>query len=356
MTEETAATTPRRRGFASRHKVLIVFAVLVLLLVGVVGGWSLYLNAQLQSIPRVDAGITPSGDGGSGSGSGSANEGRGLNILLAGTDTHQPGELARLVRTGWQPGAMRSDTIMVVHLTADRKHAYVISIPRDTWTDVPGYGMQKINAAFSYGGPQLYVQTIEDFTGLHIDHLAVVDWTGFKGLTDALGGVDVTIPRTVADPSAGRVWHQGTVHLNGDLALAYVRQRHGLPNGDFDRIKRQQNFLRAIMAKLLSSGTVQNPVTLTKAVQAIASQLTLDDTFTNSDIRSLALSLRGLRMHDVSFVTLPLKHYAQIHGQDVNVVDRNQVKVLFGAVMTDDLGSYLAQHANSKLPAADQVS
>lgn len=360
MADATAeAVRSRRPGWFRRHKVFTVFALLIVLLLALVGGWSVYLNSQLQQIPRIDAGIKPSdgdGTGSSGSGSGGSS-GRGVNILIGGTDTRHPGEMVRLLRAGWQPGAMRSDTIMIVHVCADRRHAYVVSIPRDTWTDVPGYGDNKINAAFSFGGPRLYVKTVQDFTGLTIDHLVLIDWTGFRQLTEALGGVDVTVPRTVIDPEgSGQVWHQGTVHLEGQLALDYVHQRYGLPNGDFDRINRQQNLVRAIAAKLLSEGTASNPVRLTSTVQAITSHLVLDDTFTNSRVRSLALSLRNVRMKDVTFVTVPLKRYAHIRGQAVNLVDRRQTRGLFGAVLTDDLDTYLAHHDIKELPSAGRVS
>jgi LCP family protein required for cell wall assembly len=347
----TESVDRRRPGWFSRHKAATVLVVLVLLLLGGVVGWAGYLNAQIAHVPRIDVGIKPPSDGEGGSGS----AGHGMNILLAGTDTRSPGQLADLVNGGWEPGAMRSDTIMVLHLTADRKHAYLISIPRDTWTDVPGYGKAKINAAFSYGGPSLYVQTVQDFTGLRIDHLAVVDWTGFKNLSTAVGGVDVTVPQTVTDPTSGITWQKGTVHLEGQRALDYVRMRHGLPNGDFDRIARQQNFLRAMMAKLLAKGTMSNPIRLTSTVRTLAGQLTVDSGFSNGDMRSLAFSLRGLRTGNVTFMTVPLKKYARIQGQDVVLVDQSKTRALFGAVLADELDQYLAKSGDSVLPSANDV-
>jgi LCP family protein required for cell wall assembly len=250
---------------------------------------------------------------------------------------------------------MRTDTIMVLHITEDRDAAYFISIPRDTWTAVPGHEDQKINAGFSLGGPELYVRTVERFTGIHIDHMAVIDWEGFKGLTKAIGGVDVTVPETVTDSTTGKTWQQGRVHLEGENALAYVRQRHGLPNGDFDRIQRQQNFIRAVIAKLLSKGTLLNPIRLSKAVNTLTAQLTLDSTFSNSEVRDLAISLRGLRTDDVTFVTVPLEKYARIRGQSAVLADPRIVSELFAAADADELEQHIKDWKSSVLKPPAKV-
>ncbi len=343
-----SSTAAPRAGWFRRHKAVTGLVGLLLALFTAVAVWAVYLNSQIGRMPRIDAGIASPAEG-------DPETRRGLNILLAGTDTRRPGELAQLVRSGWTPGAMRSDTIMVLHISANRDRAYLISIPRDTWTAVPGHGDQKINAAFSYGGPALYVDTIESFAGIRIDHLAVIDWEGFKGLTEAIGGVDVTVPETVTDTSTGRVWPEGQVHLEGENALAYVRQRYGLPNGDFDRINRQQNFLRAVLKKTLSNGTALDPIRLSKVVSSLTAQLTLDSTFSNSDVRDLAFSLRGIRASDLTFVTVPLKRYARIQGQSVVLVDRQEVRGLFAAADADELESYVADWEDSVLPAAPRV-
>jgi LCP family protein required for cell wall assembly len=228
-----------------------------------------------------------------------------------------------------------------------------VSIPRDTWTQVPGYGPAKINAAFSYGGPRLYLQTIEQFTGLHIDHLAVIDWEGFKDLSTALGGVDVYVPRSFT--SHGVSWQQGTQHLQGERALAYVRTRHGLPRGDLDRVARQQNFIRALMDKLVSQGTLANPLRLTGVVRTSAAHLILDSGFTNSRIRSLAFSLRHIDSRNVTFVTMPVRGFGTIDGQSVVLADRAGTKALFGAVAADELGRYVQQHSSGVLAGSRQV-
>lgn len=341
----------RRTGWLRRHKALAALGTILVVLLSAFGIAALYLNAQLGNIPRIDAGI----DAATGPGAGESDTGRPLNILLAGTDSRRPDELAALVRDGWRPGAMRSDTIIILHLSADRRKADVVSIPRDSWVNVPGQGNQKINAAFSLGGPELYVDTIEDFTGLRIDHLAVVDWEGFKGLTKAVGGVDVQIAQTVTDPRTGKTWKQGPAHLEGVDALDYVRQRYGLPNGDFDRINRQQNFLRAILTKLTARGTMTNPRTLASVTRELGAQLTLDDTLDNRAVRELAWSLRGLESKDITFLTVPIKGYDRIDGQSVVLVDRPEARRLFGAMMSDDLAAYVKERGTPQLPGPAAV-
>src|SRR5690606_23003800 len=110
----------------------------------------------------------------------------------------------------------RSDTMMVIHVPADRKSIGLVSIPRDSWVQVPGHGPAKINAAFAWGGPALAVETVENLTDVRIDHVGVIDWEGFKRITDTLGGVTITIPETVTDPYRKRTWHAGTQKMDGE--------------------------------------------------------------------------------------------------------------------------------------------
>lgn len=316
------------------------------LLFSLVGGWAIYLNDQLADVPRMDLGLDeqtrperPTGEAGAA-----------VNILLAGADAGEGPSIAAAVEDGtWEPGSHRSDTIIIVHITGDRKHAYVISVPRDTWAGIDGYGTNKINAAFSLGGPSLYVRTLEQFTGLRMDHLAVIDWNGFKDLTTALGGVEVVVP-------PGDALEAGKRTLQGEEALKYVRTRYGLPNGDFDRIKRQQNFLRSIMGKLVSQGTLTNPITLTKSLGAITDNLILDDEFGNGEIRDLALSMRAIKPADVTFVTVPFKRFGRINGQSVVFVDMPRMRALLGSVLTDDLERYLEHNDADVLGDPQSVS
>jgi LCP family protein required for cell wall assembly len=332
---------------------LFLLGAFVFLIACAVGG-VYYLTNQLGNevdrIPGVFAGLDESQrptKPASGAGADA------VNILLAGSDTRSVAQTTGKGATGteWAPGAQRSDTIMILHIDGDRQHASVISIPRDSWVNIPGFGMNKINAAFSFGGPSLYVQTIEQLTGLRIDHLAVIDLQGFANLTDALGGVTIDVPRTVTNTLTGQVWHAGVQKLNGKQALLYVRQRYGLPGGDFDRIKRQQYFLRQLMRQSLSAGTLANPFKFHSALSAVAKNLSVDDEFSNGEMRSLAFSLRDLRSDDVDFLTVPLLGTGTRGAASVVLLDKKADQSLFKAVRIDDLGTWLATHDGDTIGA-----
>ena len=342
-----------QRGWFARHRALVALLMLGSLLLTACGGWAVYLRTQIDNVDRVsidvDEDVRPPKATGEAA--------KALNILLAGADAGPGPTIAESVASGdWEPGSHRSDTIMVLHITADREQAYLISVPRDSWVNIEGFGTSKINAAFSYGGPSLYLHTMEDLTGLRMDHLAIIDWNGFKALTDALGGVEVYIPETFYDDSQMITWEQGTQKISGKEALQYVRTRHGLQNGDFDRIKRQQNFLRTLMHKLLSQGTMSNPIKLTNALQAITSNLTVDEDFSTAQIQSLALSLRGMRTDDVTFITIPTTCCETINGQSTVQIQQRKMKELFGAVRDDEIERYLATYPSDDNVLGDEKS
>jgi len=319
----------------------MAIAMVTTVVLSLFGGWLVYLDSEISKVPRIVLDLDE--DSRPEPATGKAAES--LDILLAGADAGNGPSIAEAVAAGkWEPYSHRSDTIIVMHVTADRERAYLVSVPRDTWVRIDGIGMSKINAAFAAGGPSLYMQTLEEFSGLRMDHLAIIDWEGFRDLTKAIGGVPVNIPKDVYDSSQKVQWRAGQQELEGELALQYVRMRYGLENGDFDRIRRQQNFLRAFMKKMLSTGTTSNPIKLTNSVEAIVKYLTVDDEFTNGDMRSIALSLRSLEEEDVTFITVPQKRYATIDGQSVVIVDKAQTQALFEAVENDDLDSYIDEY------------
>jgi LCP family protein required for cell wall assembly len=352
-----SSPTGRSTSLIGRHKALTALVVILVLVAGSIGGYLYWLNSQLGNIKHVDAGIVtvPKKQG-------SKEASYPLNILLLGADHGGVGQsVAEDLADGkWTPGTHLSDTIMLVHIPADRKSVQLISIPRDTWTRIDGYPspghFAKINAAFSYGGPSLAVKTVEQLTGIHIDHLAIIDWVGFKDLTTALGGVRVYIPHTFYDDSQHVTWHRGWHMLEGEPALQYVRTRHGLAHGDFDRIKRQQNFLRETMSQVLSPGTTSNPITLGRVVRVLTSNLTVDNSWDTSEIRSLALSLRSISAKDVQFVTAPLGRYdTSSDGQSIVRLNPKKSKELFADVKHDHIQRYLRRYPKTELPEARQV-
>jgi LCP family protein required for cell wall assembly len=360
----TATTAPprKKRNFFRRHLALTTLGVLLLLIAGTFGGFIWYLNHELGNIPRVSIpGIHDPVDPGTGKSS-SSDKGKPLNILVLGADNGNASNTVadELADGTWSPGSHRSDTIMLVHIPANRKSAQVISIPRDSWVPVPGFpgdigGEAKINAAFSWGGPALAVRTITDFTGLPINHVAMIDWNGFKDLTNALGGVRIYIPETFTDTSQNVTWHQGWQTLNGDQALQYVRTRHGLANGDFGRIQRQQNFIRTVLASVISSDTTHNPIQLAHVVGSLGSFLTLDSGWSNSDLRSLAIGSRNLSSSDIQFATAPFGSYDTVGGQSIVRLDPTKCKNLFAQFTHGDISPYLKANPGSSLPGNQAV-
>ncbi|MFC6879759.1 MULTISPECIES: LCP family protein [Actinomadura] len=266
------------------------------------------------------------------------------NWLLVGSDTRADANTTGDGADVWKPGQQRSDTIMLLHLPADRRKAYVISFPRDSWVGIPGYGNQKINAAFSFGGPKLLIETVESLTGIRVDHFGAIDFAGFKSMTDALGGVEVDIKQSVYDPARKVNWTAGRQRLDGEKALLFVRQRYNLPNGDFDRIRRQQAFLGALAKKAADGGTLTNPLKLDRFMSAFTKSISVDDGLSGGKLRSLALGLRNLRAGDVKFITAPNKGSAQRGKQSVVLLDRAKSSALFEAVKTAEMPEYVRKY------------
>lgn len=329
------AAAKQQRKRRRRRILLAVLVFVVLVILGLAGLIWQRQAAYNKNVDRI-TGTMPKGN------RPGANVTGTQNWLLVGSDTRvTSGTTGDGGEKLWKPGQQRSDTLMLLHLPAKKDKAYIISFPRDSWVDVPGYGTQKINAAFSYGGPPLLIQTIEQLTDIRVDHFGAIDFNGFKSMTDALGGVDVQIVETVTDPMNDKTWQAGKQHLNGEDALKFVRQRHGLPNGDFDRIKRQQAFLRAITQKAADGGTLTNPFKLDSFMSAFTKTISVDDSLSGGKLRSLALGLRGLRGSDITFMTVPNKGPAARGKQSVVLLDDAKAKTLYEAVRTAKLSDYL---------------
>ena len=347
-----------RRGHRKGPAILLAGALVTAGTVGVYG-WN--LNSKLDNIQRVKDDVIQKGE------RPPKKQTEAVNILLMGADNPNQLEdkptVGELLSDGtWDPGAYRSDTVMVLHVPADRKAAYVVSVPRDSYVTIYDgegnpHGKNKVNEAFSEYGPFGTWRTIENLSGLRMDHMAIIDFEGFRDLTSAVGGVDVYVPEEVYDYKQDVTWKKGWNHLEGNLALKYVRTRHGLSNGDFDRVARQQNFLRSLMSEVLADDTIGNPLKFTDTLEAITRNLTVDESWQTGSIRSLAFSMRGLDSKKVRFLTLPLDHYENVPAAgSVNIIDERQSKQLWKAVSDDKLAPDLKKYPDDELPDPKDVS
>jgi len=276
-----------------------------------------------------------------------------LNVLVVGTDRRSDvpttGSDARAAT--WVPGAQRSDALMILHIAADRRSAAIISIPRDTWVNVPGYGMHKINAAFSFAGPSLTIATVEQLTDVHIDHLAVIDWSGFEALIDAVGGITVTVPATVTDSVHDITWAAGEHRLDGAEALAYVSQRHGLPLGDLDRIQRQQVVLRTVMQDALHQEMRKDPRMLYGFLDTVSQHLSLDSDWSTKDLVALVVSMRSFETADLRYLTMPVAGFGTEGAESVVYGARRPARGLWGAVIADEVEAWAARHQRRLTPS-----
>jgi LCP family protein required for cell wall assembly len=239
-----------------------------------------------------------------------------INILVMGSDNRDaPGDhIDNLTGIG-----KRSDTTILLHLSGDRQHAYGVSIPRDSVVNRPACLNDKgeqisppatgvmWNDAFNIGGPGCTVHQFEQLTGVHVDHYVVVDFNGFKGMVDAIGGVEVCLPHEVNDPIGHITLPAGTHTFSGTQALNYVRERHDLGNGsDIGRMKRQQAFIASMAHQAISANTLANPIKLYKFLDAATKSLTVDtDLGSLSKLVGLGYDFRHIGLDHIQFLTTP---------------------------------------------------
>ncbi len=264
-----------------------------------------------------------------------------LNILLVGSDSRVN---ARQVAAVGARSDQRADALVFVHLPADRQSIYGISIMRDLWVDIPGHYAAKINAGLELGGLPLMTRTVEALFGQHIDHTVMLDFEGFAAMTDALGGVDVGVSRpftsTVDTPY---YFPPGVNRLNGAQALAFVRERHAFADGDYQRVRTQQTFLKAVMAKMAAEGRLADRSTVRQLIGTVLPHVTLDASFTMESLENLGYSLRSAVGGQGVFFTLPTAGTGTSRdGQSIVLQDPAATAAVSAALAGQRLGEYVA--------------
>lgn len=252
----------------------------------------------------------------------------GTNWLLVGSDSRTGLSEADAQRlgTGGDLGSMRTDTIMLLHIPTSGK-ATLLSLPRDSYVSIPGYGMDKINAAFTYGGAPLLTQTVEGATGLRVDHYAEIGMGGLANVVDAVGGIEVCPAEPITDPLAALSINAGCQKVNGPTALGYVRTR-ATPLGDLDRVQRQREFFAALVNKLTSTSTFANPFRFFPTITSVAGSFTVGSNDHVWHLFRVALAMR----EGVDTVTVPYSGFANYDVGSVVLWDEAAAEQLFSSL------------------------
>ncbi len=258
---------------------------------------------------------------------------KGTNWLIVGSDSRADltEQQEQALATGNASGA-RTDTIMLLHTGSSG--TTLISLPRDSLVSIPGKGKNKLNAAFAFGGPKLLTQTVEQATGLRIDHYAEIGFEGFVKVVDAVGGVDMCIPEAMKDPLAGLNVKAGCQKLDGQTALGYVRSR-ATPRADLDRIEHQRQFLSALMKQVVNPLTLLNPFRVFGLTQAMPGAVTVGAEDHVWHLAGLALAMRELSGGGGITTTAPIAGLGQVNGTSVVRWDTTRAKALFNALAQD---------------------
>lgn len=322
--------TTASRGKRKKRILIIVSSIAALLLVGAgIGYW--VLASSFNEVKRVSIEADPSLK------RPPVKKNEAINVLLLGSDSRAA------MASGSDLRGFRSDVIMVAQISADRKHATVMSIMRDNWVDIQGYGPAKINAAFSFGGIPLAVNTVENFIGARIDHVAIVDFESFKGLSDAVGGVTIVNEIPFSSSESGTMFNAGEITLNGKQSLEYVRERYAFSDGDYQRVKNQQTFLRGLLGKLVSGETLSNPSRIGEVFESVKPYLIIDEGMTLQRLVQLGLQSRDLRADSITFFTSPtLGTGRSPDGQSIVIPDEAALVNVRKAFADGTLDKYVA--------------
>ncbi len=294
--------------------------IVALLLIGSVAGY-FYFNSKLhRATVLVDYAGRPA-------------LGAGSNWLITGSDSRQglTRKQERRYHTGIDISGGRSDTILILHIPSGSGPTVLVSIPRDSWVDIPGYGYNKINAAYSFGGPKLLAKVVQNITGLYINHYMGIGFGGFVHVVNAVGGVRLCVPHAIHDPASGVHLHKGCQNVDGGEALSFVRDRHSFATQDLQRVQDQRIFLRALLRKMTSAGVLFNPFKSLPAASGVVDTLTVDQ---STDLYQLLRAAFALRNPETTTVPISNPNYL-VDGQDALLWNQQQARELFNDLRTD---------------------
>jgi LCP family protein required for cell wall assembly len=303
---------PGRRG---RRIALILCTVLVVLIGGTVGTY-FWLNGKLnKSVTLPATSLTSAG----------------TNWLITGSDSRAGLSDAQIdaMHVGFDEGTENSDSIMLLHLGSGRP--VLISIPRDSYVDIPGFGWNKINAALGFGGASLLVRTVENVTGLKIDHYMGIGFGGLVSVVNQIGGVPICLKTAINDSYSGVNLSAGCHNLNGDQALAFVRDRHSFPTEDLQRIQDQRAFLSALLQKATSPSVYLNPFAALPFGSTAASSMSVD---TGTSLLDLVHAASALRDPQTGTVPIAENNYYTSAG-DCVLWNKTQAVELFNDLKND---------------------
>lgn len=335
---EADPSPTRPRTSKTRRALLIALAavlVVVLAIGGVIGYYFSRVDSALNKVSQGDLMPAPY------EGRPEVTKTPGVNIMLVGADKNDNGSDGR------------SDVLIIAHISGDRQSVYLVSFPRDLWVNVPANdivkhdSMAKINAAYSWGRTPLAIKTVEQLTQVRIDHTAEINFGGFMGLTEHLGGVTVD-NKVASSASSGQnsySWPKGPITIQGDEALAFVRQRHGLPNGDLDRAERQRAVLVAIFNKAVQPEILGNPAKFGELIDVAAGSVTVDRTLPSSEVKGLVYGLKIRERSQIHSLQAPISGFGRSSdGQSIAVPDANGIAELSTALREDKMADYIAKH------------
>jgi LCP family protein required for cell wall assembly len=270
-----------------------------------------------------------------------------LNFLVLGSDNRDADPTVKADTVGG-----RSDTIMLVHIDKTLTNAYVVSIPRDSYVDIPASGngkwaggKNKINAAFDFGGAALTAKTVNQLTGVPLNGAFILDFNSVRKLVGIVGGVTVCIPYSMHSIHTARKWVKGCNYMTADAAQDFMRQRKTVPGGDFGRIQNQQRVVLAVAKKMMDKGLITSPTKLDKVLTTVADSVTVDE---DVDLPDLALGLKNLRPANLKFTTAPFitDNLATPAGSSVEL-DPVKGEELYSAIRNDTMDQWYAANVTA---------